>query len=131
MAKREEGRSANFVVIAVVHVDVFSIEDTAALGAPIQEGGIVFNAGREGKRKFAGLLKVSHNALRLVYTVLTGVTSPNRTSAMALPFSLPPYHSCIKDFAFSAHGIATGVPLWRQMTAFGFASRTFEISSSV
>lgn len=48
MAEGEERWSFDFVVEAVADVDVFAVEDTAALRAVVEEGGVVFEAVGKG-----------------------------------------------------------------------------------
>lgn len=48
MAEGKECRTFDLVVEAVADVDVFAIEDTAAFGAVVEEGRVVFEA--VGKR---------------------------------------------------------------------------------
>lgn len=49
MTKGKDCRTFDFVVEAVADVDVFAIEDTAALGAVVEEGWIVFELVGKGK----------------------------------------------------------------------------------
>ena len=48
MAEGKECWSFDFVVEAVADVDVFAVKDTAAFGAVVEEGGVVFEAVGEG-----------------------------------------------------------------------------------
>lgn len=48
MAEGEECGSFDFVVEAVADVDVFAVEDTAAFGAVVEEGRVVFEAVGKG-----------------------------------------------------------------------------------
>ena len=41
MTEGEKRGSLDFVVVAVVDVDVFAVEDTAALGSVVEEGWVV------------------------------------------------------------------------------------------
>lgn len=48
MAEGEECWTFDFVIEAVADVDVFAVEDTAALGAVVEEGWVVFEAVGKG-----------------------------------------------------------------------------------
>ena len=48
MAEGEECWTVDFVVEAVADVDVFAVEDAAALGAVVEEGWVIFEAVGKG-----------------------------------------------------------------------------------
>jgi hypothetical protein len=115
MTKREECWTLELLVETVSDVDVFAIKNAATLRAVAEERRVVFKADREGEWKFTGLNTISRRRRKSPWeideTTLTGLTFPNRTSAIALPVSLPPYQACTTAPACSAQGIVTGVPL--------------------
>lgn len=49
MTEVEECWTFDFVVEAVADINILAIEDTAALGAVIEEGRVVFEAARKGQ----------------------------------------------------------------------------------
>lgn len=49
MAEGKECWTFDFVIEAVADVDIFAIEDTAALGAVVEEGWVVFEAAGKGQ----------------------------------------------------------------------------------
>lgn len=59
MAKREERWTLELLVETITDIDVFAVKNTATLRAVIEEGRVVFDANREGERKFARLGDVS------------------------------------------------------------------------
>ncbi len=48
MAEGKKCWTFDFVIVAVADVNIFAVEDTAALGAVVEEGGVVFEAVRKG-----------------------------------------------------------------------------------
>lgn len=59
MAEGKECWTFDFVIEAVADVDIFAIEDTAALGAVVEEGWVVFEAVGKGQGQLARLRSVS------------------------------------------------------------------------
>lgn len=115
MTKVKERCSLKFLIEAVPDVDVFAVKGTASLGAEVEECRIVLEATGEGQGKLARLRRISY-PIRWTEKYsgrlkLTGLTVPNRTSAIAFPASLPPYQACTRARALCAQGIRTGVPL--------------------
>ena len=115
MTKVKERCSLKFLIEAVPDVDVFTVKSTASFGAEVEECRVFLQATGEGQGKLARLKKISYpfqwteGDLRRLK--LTGLTVPKRTSAIAFPVSLPPYHACSRARALCAQGIRTGVPL--------------------
>ena len=56
MAEAEEWCGANFVVVPIPDVHVLTVQDSAALRAVAEIGGVVGNIRREGQGQFRGLV---------------------------------------------------------------------------
>src|SRR3954452_2774190 len=57
-----------------------------------------------------------------------GLTSPNRTAAIALPFSWPGYHASTTPATLPIHGIRAAPPVLSTTTVLGLAAATALIS---
>jgi len=59
MTERKKSGPTNFIMEAVVDVDIFAVEDTTTLRAVVEEGLIILNAVWKGDRQFAALWEIS------------------------------------------------------------------------
>lgn len=96
MAKGEQGRRLDSLIVSIADVEAFAVDDLEVLAGPVVEGRRVFEPSWECalRRSKAISQSVSPHSLRQGQRELTGsfplgLVSPNSTSANALPASWP------------------------------------------